>query len=90
MTDFAHANLLAALEGIAGGKKIDQHVTTRSFGKKVRIFEALNEGIKLEGTFHADDLHVVDAAFEKFGRKRPSDKISEVARAMLTGLVPRK
>lgn len=90
MNDFAHANLLPALEGIADGKNIDEHVTTRSFGKKVRIFEALNEGINLDGIFHADHLHVVDAALGKFGRrKRTSDNISEVTRAMLPVLIPR-
>jgi hypothetical protein len=33
---------------------------------------------------------LVDAAFKKIGHKRPSDKISEVAKAMLTVLVPKK
>lgn len=88
MTDFAHASALAALQGIADGKQIDQHVTTQSFGKMVRIFDALNDSIKIDGTFHADHLDVVDAAFKKIGRERPSDKISEIAGAMLTALVP--
>lgn len=90
MSDFAYASLLAALKGVADGKQIEQHVTTQSFGKTARIFDALKEGAKLDGDFQADHLDVVDAAFEKIGHKRPSDKISEVAYAMLTAIVPKK
>jgi hypothetical protein len=89
-TDFAHASVLAALQGVADGKQIDQHVTTPSFGKPMRIFDALNGGIKLDGVFHADHLDVVDRAFTKIGRERPSNKIGEVARAILTALVPKR
>jgi hypothetical protein len=86
--DHTHARLMAALQGIAEGKGRRDSVSVQ-FGQTTRIFEALNDAAKyLHEPFHEEDLELVDRAFAKLGRRRVSNKRSEVASEILAILVP--
>jgi hypothetical protein len=84
--EYAHKRLIAALHGIAAGKEILDVVEVRPFGQQAHIGLALADARSLEGTFHADHLSVVDAAFSRLGRTRPSNRIDECAEALQEAL----
>src|SRR5580704_14032217 len=86
--EHTHARLMAALTGIAAGKEIGDTVPVPPYGTSTKIFIALNDGAKhLDETFAADNLALVDQALMKLGLARTTDKMSEVALAILAALV---
>ena len=89
--EYTHHRLMTAIEGVADRKGLKDYVSVRGgggFGRSVRIFDALKHGKKLEGDFHAELLPIVDRAFKALGRERPSDRIADVADALLKHLSP--
>jgi hypothetical protein len=87
--EHTHARLMAALKGIADGKGLSDTVTVPPLGTTTKIFNALNDAVKhLDEAFAADDLDLVDVALKRLNLTRTSDKKNEVARAILTALIP--
>jgi hypothetical protein len=84
--EYAHKRLIAALHGVAAGKGTLDVVEVRPFGRQAHIGLALADAGLLEGTFHADHLSVVDEAFSKLGRTRPSNRIDVCAEALQEAL----
>ena len=75
---------MAALEGLAAGKKVSDSIRVRPYGRSAKIIEALKDAAQhLNESFHAEHLEIVDAAFRKLGLVRTSDKKNEVANAIL-------
>jgi hypothetical protein len=88
MTDIdledTNKRLMAALRGIAEGKRLSDSVPVQPYGRTTKIFEALKDaGEHLKEPFHADHLEIVDQAFEKLGLVRGSGQKNEVAKAIL-------
>jgi len=82
-----HNSLMTALGGIAAG--MDHTGSVRTYGASVKIFGALNNAaMYLPEPFHADDLDIVDKAFDRLVLKRTSDRKNEVALALLNHFVP--
>jgi hypothetical protein len=88
---YTHARLMAALKGLAEGKKLADSVHVQPFGKSTKIIAALNDGAQhLNEAFLADHLEIVDEAFKKLGLARTSAQKNEVAAAILKVLVARR
>jgi hypothetical protein len=84
--EYAYKRLIAALHGVAAGKGILDVVEVPSYGQQAHISFALADAGSLEETFHADHLSVVDEAFSKLGRTRPSNRIDVCAEALQEAL----
>jgi hypothetical protein len=86
--EYAHRRLMAALDGIAAGKKHHDAVSVPGDDRPANIFEALKDaGEQLKERFHAHELAKVDAAFKARGLVRTSDRKDEVATALLAAMM---
>ena len=82
--DYLHRRLLAAITGIADGKGLEDYVPV---DRPTHVVGALIDAISyLPDHFHADDLAVVDCAFERLSLARPSDWKADVAAVLLRKL----
>jgi hypothetical protein len=83
-----HANkrLMAALGGIAAGKKHKDFVDVE-YGQPSRIFNALNDAAHLQEDFHAEEFDTVDRALKKLNLACSSARKNEVAKAILETLI---
>jgi hypothetical protein len=82
----AHRELITALRGIANGKGLADSVPT--YGASVKIGNALeNAAIYLKEDFHPDgDMGTVDAALQKLGLVRTSNRKDDIAQTLLAHL----
>lgn len=85
--EHTHMRLMAALKGLSEGKGLDDFVVVPPYGQQTKIASALNDAARhLIEPFHADDMEIVDAAFNKIGLSRTSTKKNEVAAAIIRAL----
>jgi hypothetical protein len=88
--DHTYARLVAAFKGLSEGKGLSDFVPVQPYGSSTKVFGALNDGMNLKGSLHADHLEVVDAASQRRGLVRGSAQAGEIARQMLEALIPEK
>jgi hypothetical protein len=88
--DELHEHLIAALKGIVAGKKLDDIIEVRPIGERTRVGKALVYAQGLDEPFHAEDIDLVDAAYQKLGLRRSSDNKRAVAQELITALNKRR
>jgi hypothetical protein len=73
-----HAELMAALDGIAAGKGHYDFVEVPQTGTAIKIFDAVQRAVQfLYEPFDPNDIHVVDRAYAKLGKIRQSRAMRE-------------
>jgi hypothetical protein len=86
-----HAELMAALDGIAAGKKHCDFVEVPQAGTKIKILHAVQRGVQfLYESFEPNDIDVADRAYAKLGKTRQSIGQNEVALEILAALIVKR
>ena len=86
-----HAELMAALDGVAGGKGPCDFVAVPQVGTTTKIFDAVQRAVQfLYEPFEAHDIDVVDRAYAKLGKTRQSIRQNEVALEILEALIVKR
>jgi hypothetical protein len=80
--DELNEHLIAALRGIVAGKKLDDTIETRPNGQRTRVGKALVYAQQLNEPLHAEDIDLVDAAYDKLGLRRSSDDKRTIAQEL--------
>jgi hypothetical protein len=80
--EFAYVKLIAAMNGLAAGKDLYDHVEA-DVGRKFQIIKVLNDAKILEGGFAEDHMDHVKAAFAKRGLTYPGNDIASCLKALL-------
>jgi hypothetical protein len=87
----SHAELMAALDGIAVGKGHCDLVEVSQVGTTIKILYAVQRAVQfLYEPFEPNDIEVVDRAYAKLGETRQSIRKNEVALEILEALIVKR